>query len=1154
MNRLVAFGLLGSVEARVQGRFLDLGHARQRCVLAVLLVEAGRSVPVDELVNRVWADSSPRHARDTLYGYVSRLRRALADVDGADIVRRSGGYVLDVERAAVDLHRFHDLVAGARAAGQDDRAAAVFDQALGLWRGDALAGLDTPWTNALRTTLDQERLEAELERTDIRLRRGRHTELLADLARRAQAHPLDERLAGQFLLALYRCGRPADALHSYERLRQRLADELGCDPSPPLRLLHQRMLTTDPALDLPAADPVPVSAAVAVRRRTTVGRLVGRTTELALAERAIEDAVAGTPGVLELVGEPGIGKTRLLVEVGEQGRRRGLTVLTGRCGEWDQAPYGVFVDALDDHLGALDASSGLPLGLLGAVFPALSAWCPDGPKPVTAERHWFHRSVRALLETLGGAEGILLGLDDLHGADAATVELIDHLARHPPRTPLLLVLAHRPRQAPPRLIASLSRSKAEGRSARIEIQPLSRAECAELCGAATGKEQFDRLYEESEGNPFYLEALARSTGTPPPPAPTDPGPTPDGLPPSVRAALQQELEGLSATARATAGAAAVLGDTFDVDTAAAVARIADTRALEALDELADRDLVRQLEVTRRFQFRHPLVRAAVYQGLGAGWRIEAHGRAADSLASRGASLITRAPHVQRSAREGDTEAADLLVRAARQVLTLAPVTSASWTGEALRLLGGHHPARPELLLQQADALGLAGRLQDSRDLLREAAALLPVDAHGLQARTIASLARAEWQLGRYQQARDLLLRELANGNGRPASDIVILHLGIAAVALRTSDLPASVDWAKRALRTAERHQDAPRIAEAHGLLALAHVMSGNHARSTEHLDLAHDALDDTGDQQVADHLNTLVTVCWTQMFQGRYESALHGIAQGLKVCRHTGQSVFRADLLETAAYVHLWLGRLDDAAAYAAEALEAATLVGSDESRSLATVVNAAVLMWRGDGAGALKICQESLSRAATDPDSHRSAVIALLGQAMLLTGDPAGCVRTVVEGGGGPGLTGYEAPMRPLWLRTLAVAELARGDVPAAERWVHAAAEAVPPDGPPSCTGFALLARAEVQLFRRDAAAASTALRAADVFRAARMPLYEASARLTAGSALSSSDRPTDAPAQLVQARTLFTQCGADVLAESAHQAHQAHHEHSRVAVADMT
>src|SRR4051794_1803729 len=149
----VEFDLLGGVEARVDGRTVDLGHARQRCVLAVLLVDANRGVRVDQLVERVWADRHPQRVRNTLYGYLSRLRQALAIAEGADIVRRSGGYVLDVEATAVDLHRFRDVAARARAAvrsEQDEQAATLFGQALGLWRGDAFAGLDTPWINALR--------------------------------------------------------------------------------------------------------------------------------------------------------------------------------------------------------------------------------------------------------------------------------------------------------------------------------------------------------------------------------------------------------------------------------------------------------------------------------------------------------------------------------------------------------------------------------------------------------------------------------------------------------------------------------------------------------------------------------------------------------------------------------------------------------------------------------------------------------------------------------------------------------------------------------------------------------------------------------------------------------------------------------------------
>ena len=188
----VEFGLLGSVEARVDGRIVDLGHARQRCVLAVLLRGRRPGGLGGPLVDRVWADRPPQRVRNTLYGYLSRLRQALAVAEGADIVRRSGGYVLEVEATAVDLHRFHDVTARARAAARnerDEQAATLFGQALGLWRGNAFAGLDTPWINALRDAVDQERIAAELDHTDVRLRRGHHTGLLAELSARVESTP-----------------------------------------------------------------------------------------------------------------------------------------------------------------------------------------------------------------------------------------------------------------------------------------------------------------------------------------------------------------------------------------------------------------------------------------------------------------------------------------------------------------------------------------------------------------------------------------------------------------------------------------------------------------------------------------------------------------------------------------------------------------------------------------------------------------------------------------------------------------------------------------------------------------------------------------------------------------------------------------------------
>ncbi|WP_327187307.1 BTAD domain-containing putative transcriptional regulator [Streptomyces sp. NBC_01334] len=1180
----VDFSLLGSVEARVDGRIVDLGHARQRCVLAVLLVDANQVVSVDRLVERVWADRPPQRVRNTLYGYLSRLRRALAVAEGTDIVRRSGGYVLDVEATAVDLHRFHGVTAQARAAArneQDERAATLFEQALGLWRGNALAGLDTPWINAFRDAVDQERVAAELDHTDVRLRCGHHSGLLAELSARVETHPLDERLAGQFILALYRGGRPADALGHYQRIRLLLAEELGCDPGLPLRQLHQQILTGDPALNVPATapasgrapgsalalvpHPLPASPPVCTprggadpgpptpRRPRSGSRLIGRAAELTVLDGAIEDALSGAPGVVEVVGEPGIGKTRLLGELGERARQRGFTSLAGRSVEFDRAPYGAFVDALDDHLGTVDfrrlgydGSQTGAFALLSTVFPALGDRFPTGPEPVTVERYWFHRAVRTLLETLSADGGLVLSLDDLQWTDDGTAELIDHLVRHPPRTPLLLALAYRPRQAPPRLAAALARAGTEGRLARVELGPLSPAEGAELCGARPDHWRFRRLYEVSGGNPFYLEALTRSTGDESLPAvpvaqavPAGSVPVADDLTRSVRAALLEELGGLSATARICTQAAAVLGDSFEADMVAVVARTDEAQALAALDEVAERDLVRQVGSTRQFRFRHPLVRAAVYQGAGAGWRIEAHTRAADGLALRGAPLTAQASHVQRSARAGDEHAVDLLVRAARQVMTIAPATAAHWTQEALRLLGEQSRLRPELWLQQADALGMAGRLLESRAVLRTAATLLPARARGRRARVAALRATMEWALGRYEEATALLLRELADHKGQLQPETATLELGVAVVALRRNDFSTAIDWGERALRSAERIGDPLQCTAVRALLALAHTFAGD-ARAADYLDPVVEVLDETDDQALAGQMDTLVMTGWAEMLHGRYDPALRHLRRGLKVSRRTGQSLVLADLFAASAYAYLWLGRLDEAATYADDALEAASLVDSSEPRSLAEVVSAAVLMWRGDFAGALKICEESLSPAGPAPGAHRSAMVGMLGQTLLLNGDPQGCVSKVLEAGGGPRLLGFEAPVRPMWFRLLAVAELALGNVTVAEMWAARAAAAAAVGLPTGRRGFALLARAEVQLARQNPAAGPTACLAAAEFRAARMPLNEAMARLTAGSALSASGRQAEALAELEQVKALADTCGALALSESAEHEHR--------------
>ena len=276
--------LLGPVELHVDGVDVQLGPARQRTVLAALAVDAGRPVQVDTIVDRVWGDDPPDQVRAVVYSYVARLRRALRPAgDRAALARRHGGYALDVDPAGVDLILFDHLARRGE-----------YDAALALWRGPALAGLTGDWVDGVRDQAARRRLDATVGWARASLGIGDAGAVIDRLRPLVEEYPLVEPLAAVYIEALHRDGRPAEALDRWAATRRRLIEELGTEPGPALRELHQVMLRTEPA----APSTLPADTGAFVGRRAEVARLV----------------TAG-PGVYAIAGMPGVGKTALAVHV-----------------------------------------------------------------------------------------------------------------------------------------------------------------------------------------------------------------------------------------------------------------------------------------------------------------------------------------------------------------------------------------------------------------------------------------------------------------------------------------------------------------------------------------------------------------------------------------------------------------------------------------------------------------------------------------------------------------------------------------------------------------------------------------------------------------------------------------------------------------------
>jgi len=308
------FRVLGPTELWSAGQPSDLGSAKARSVLAILLLTPRTIVPAEALIDRLWDSSPPAKARETLSVYVARLRASLRQAvgDGVRLAGRASGYVLDVDPEAVDLHQFRRLRRQASAlaeSGDYDHAARLLRNSDALWRGQALAGIRGDWVARMRDSLEEERRAVIFERVECELELGRHADLIGELRSLLAQYPLDETFIALQMTALYRSGRQGDALSLYRETRSLLTEEQGTEPGPELAELHQRILRRDPGL---LAKPASRSPDVGPQPDTLppeTAAFVGRGRELTLLTREHR----GAPQVNVIEGMPGVGKTALAV-------------------------------------------------------------------------------------------------------------------------------------------------------------------------------------------------------------------------------------------------------------------------------------------------------------------------------------------------------------------------------------------------------------------------------------------------------------------------------------------------------------------------------------------------------------------------------------------------------------------------------------------------------------------------------------------------------------------------------------------------------------------------------------------------------------------------------------------------------------------------
>ncbi len=601
------------------------------------------------------------------------------------------GYRLDIPADDVDFRRFERLADEGRvllADGHPGEAAARLREALELWRGPALLECaNEEFARGLATRLEERRLAALEDRIEADLALGRHAALVGELTELVGRNPLRETLWAQLALALYRAGRQADALRALDDMRTTLRDDLGVDPSRPLRTLEARILDQDPGLDAtlaaPAASALPASAPAAGRAETGpqsvlavdiadgVGAtgIVGRRAEVLEMIAAYNEMVRANARFAIVEGEPGIGKTRLLEELSREADRAGAAVYWGRCHEGGAAPaFWPWLEVLRALVERGDGASVIDEQLATVLAPAAALAEPPG-----ADRFRLFEAVAQALDDAAARAPVAIVLDDVQWADPASLELLEFLAGRLSTVRVIVAVSVRELERTAAVVDALAALTRRPGTRRLQLRGLDEQETGVLVGRATGAAPSSAvvraIHARADGNPFFVGELARLVVA-------DVAGSDEelieraGVPAGVRDVVRRRLARLPEGTRDLLQAAAVIGRETALEL---LRRVADRDVEQCLDDLehaiATGLIIEVPDAPATFRFAHALVREVVLEELATLRRARLHLRAADAIVAAGGDTDDNAEiiaaHLWDAVSLGDRErAASALERAA----------------------------------------------------------------------------------------------------------------------------------------------------------------------------------------------------------------------------------------------------------------------------------------------------------------------------------------------------------------------------------------------------------------------------------------------------------------------------------------------------------